>query len=143
MCVAVRIGRGGLLAGLLAGLFGQSDSAEKAARAVFETKCAACHTDARKSGLDLRDRASILKGGNRGPAVVPGKADESLLYKAVRRDGELQMPPGNATLTAAEINSIRDWINAGARWESKDTSTAASSWWSFRKPARPAVPSVK
>src|SRR6185369_15408715 len=122
----VRISPLVLLAGLLAALFGQSDSGEKATRAVFEAKCATCHYDARMSGLDLRDRESILKGGKRGPAIVPGKAADSLLYKAVKREGELQMPPGKSALTTAEIISIRDWINAGAKWESKGVTTAAA-----------------
>ena len=78
----------------LAALFAQSDPPEKTARTILETKCAACHGAARMSDLDLRDRDTILKGGKRGPAIIPGKADQSLLYKAVRRDGELQMPPG-------------------------------------------------
>ncbi|MGH9719878.1 MAG: PSD1 and planctomycete cytochrome C domain-containing protein, partial [Bryobacteraceae bacterium] len=117
---------------------------EKAARAVFETKCGTCHGDTRMSDLDLRDRATILKGGKRGPAVVPGKADQSLLYKAIRREGELQMPPGKIALSAPEVNAIRDWINAGAKWDSKGTSTGAGqSWWSFKKPVRPAPPAVK
>ena len=67
--------------------------------------------------LDLRESSTTLKGGERGPAIVPGKADESLLYKAVKRDGELQMPPGKTALTAAEVATLRDWINAGARFE--------------------------
>ena len=103
---------------VLAVSFAQSDPTEKPARAILETKCAACHGPARMSELDLRERDTILKGGKRGPAVVPGKADESLLYKAVRREGEVQMPPGKTALTAAEVNAIRDWINAGAKWTS-------------------------
>ena len=95
------------------------------------------------SDLDLRDRDTILKGGKRGPAIVPGKADESLLYKAVRREGELQMPPGKSALTAAEVNAIRDWINGGAKWASTPKNAPAATWWSFKKPVRPAVPAVK
>src|SRR5690349_6910770 len=90
------------LAGVPGILCAQSDPTEKAARTVLETKCAACHGPARMSQLDVRDRALLLKGGKRGPAIVPGKADDSLLYKAVRREGELQMPPGKGALTAAE-----------------------------------------
>jgi len=95
------------------------------------------------SGLDLRERDTILKGGKRGPAIVPGKAEESLLYRAVRRDGELQMPPGKTALSAAEIEAIRDWINGGAKWTSTAPKTSGASWWSFKKPVRPAVPTVK
>src|SRR6476661_3432862 len=138
-----RIGPIVFLAGLLVVLFAQSDPAEKSARTVLEARCIACHGAARMSDLDLRERDTILKGGKRGPAIVPGKADESLLYKAIRRDGELQMPPGKAALTAAEVNAIRDWINSGAKWTSSAPKTAAASWWSFKQPVRPAVPSVK
>ena len=67
------------------------------------------------SDLDLRERETILKGGKRGPAVVPGNAEESLLYKAVKREGDLQMPPGKTALTAAKVSVLRDWINAGAK----------------------------
>src|SRR5512133_1725678 len=129
-------------AGLLAVLYAQSDPSEKAARAVLDTKCAGCHGPARMSDLDVRDRALLLKGGKRGPAIVPGKADDSLLYKAVRREGELQMPPGKTALTAAEVTAIRDWINGGAKWSGGGTKVAAPTWWSFKKPARPEVPKV-
>src|SRR5258707_6214590 len=132
-----------LLCGLfLALLSAQSGSVEKAAKAVLDAKCMACHGDARMSDLDLREPASILKGGKRGPAVVPGNAEASLLYKAVRREGELQMPPGKTPLSTTEIGALRDWIKAGARWE-PNSGTTASSWWSFKKPTRPMIPAVK
>jgi mono/diheme cytochrome c family protein len=131
------------LTGLLVVLYAQSDSAEKPARAVLEAKCVGCHGSAHMSDLDLRERDAILKGGKRGPAIVPGKADESLLYRAVRREGDLQMPPGKAALNAAEIKAIGDWINAGAKWTSSTPKAAAPSWWSFKQPVRPAVPAVQ
>src|SRR4051812_34504737 len=129
------------VAGLAAIAVAQQDPAEKAARTVLDTKCAACHGPAKMSDLDVRDRATLLKGGKRGPSIVPGKADDSLLYKAVRREGDLQMPPGKAALTAAEIGAIRDWINGGAKWTGT-SKVAAPSWWSFKKPVKPAVPKV-
>ena len=94
------------------------------------------------SDLDLRDTAGLLKGGKRGAAVVPGKPEASLLYKAVRREGDLQMPPGKTPLTAAEITVLRDWINAGARLAEAGSAAPAPSWWSFRKPVRSVVPVV-
>ena len=121
-----------LLAGFLALLSGQSDPIEKSAKSLLEAKCYACHGDVRMSDLDMRDRAGILKGGKRGPAVVPGSADASLLYKAVKHEGELQMPQGKAALTASEVNILRDWINAGARFESAaPTARTAPAWWSL------------
>ncbi len=114
----------------------------QSAPSLLQSKCLTCHGDLRTSGLDLRERPAILKGGKRGPAVVPGNAEASLLYKAVKREGELQMPPGKTALTPSEVAVLRDWINAGARWEAASTATAAS-WWSFRKPVRPSPPAVQ
>jgi hypothetical protein len=77
----------------------QSPSIAKSAAAILEAKCLNCHGATRMSDLDLRRPETILKGGKRGPAIVPGKAEQSLLYKAVKRDGDLQMPPGKIALT--------------------------------------------
>jgi len=131
-----------LLGVFTAFLSGQSDPLASRAKAVLDAKCVICHGDVRSSDLDMRSSASILKGGKRGPALIPGNADASLLYKAVKRDGELQMPPGKGALSAAEVNTIRDWINAGAKFEASGPAAAAS-WWSFRKVTRPTVPQVK
>jgi hypothetical protein len=134
-----------LLIGGFSGIVsGQTDSVEKSARKILDTKCVVCHGQTRMSDLDLREAKTALAGGKRGAAIVPGKAEESLLFKAVKRDGELQMPPGKTSLTAAEINTLRDWIQAGARWDSgAKAADAGPSWWSFKKVVRPAVPSVK
>lgn len=115
----------------------------QSAQAILQAKCLACHGPARMSDLDLRDRAAALQGGKRGPAIVPGNAKASLLYQAVRKSGDVKMPPGNAALTAAEIQTIGEWIDAGAKWDqAAKTDAAASAWWSFRKPVRPKVPAA-
>src|SRR5437867_794854 len=139
--VLVRLGPILLFGAFPALLSAQSNSIEKAAKAVLDAKCLACHGEARMSDLDVREPATILKGGKRGPAVVPGNAEASLLLKAVRREGELQMPPGKTPLSSSEISTLRDWINLGARREAT-SGPAAPAWWSFRKPVRPAVPAV-
>ncbi len=141
--VVVRWGPILLLGSVLALLFGQSNSVENAAKAVLDAKCVTCHGDTHMSDLDLRERDRILKGGKRGPAIVPGNAEASLLYKAVRREGDLQMPLGKNALTPSEVAAIRDWINAGAPWKSAPQTASAPSWWSFRKPVRPPVPALK
>ena len=138
-----RLGPALMLAGILASLSGQPNSIDKEAKAILDQKCLGCHGIARMSDLDLREPATILKGGKRGPAVVPGNAEDSLLYKAVKREGELQMPPGKTPLTASELGVLREWINAGARGQTNSAPTPAPSWWSFRKPVRPAIPVVK
>ncbi|MBM3756926.1 MAG: DUF1553 domain-containing protein [Acidobacteria bacterium] len=109
--------------------------AAQPARAILESKCIVCHGQTRMAGLDLRDPAGLARGGSRGPAVVAGNAEASLLYKAVRREGELKMPPGREALSSEEVDVLRDWINSGARFDGSVSKNA--SWWSFRAPVRP------
>jgi cytochrome c553 len=122
---------------------GQSVATGADAASILQAKCLACHGATRMSDLDLRTTETMLKGGKRGPAVTPGNAGASLLYRAVRREGDLQMPPGKDALTPAEITALRDWIDAGARMAPAREGAAEPTWWSFRKPVRPPVPSVK
>lgn len=90
------------------------------------------------SGLDLRHIDSIKKGGKRGPAIVAGNPAESLLYKAVIRSGDLQMPPGKP-LSKQETEALRTWIEAGAPWDSTNLASGPT-WWSFQKLTKPPVP---
>ena len=96
------------------------------------------------SGLDLRRRESVLKGGGRGPSVVPGNAQESLLFLAASHTGELKMPPQGSALSSKDVAILRVWIDQGAPWSIPSTDQQEEpSWWSFRTPQRPAVPKAK
>ena len=112
---------------------------EDQVRAIFSQRCISCHGTAKMSGLDLSTREAILAGGNRGQAVVPGKAAESLLYKAITRAGDLQMPPGKKALSVDQVRIVGEWIAAGAPF-SKDMVKPV--WWSFQKPIRAATDSI-
>src|SRR5579862_4532775 len=79
---------------------------EDSARQVFEKHCTGCHGAAKMSGLDLRSRQTLLQGGKRGAAVLPGDPGQSLLYQAVSGTGDLKMPPGKDALSTAEISTI-------------------------------------
>ena len=57
----------------------------------------------------------MLKGGDTGPAFVPGKPDESPLIEAIRYEGDVQMPP-KKKLKAEEIAALTDWVKQGAYW---------------------------
>jgi cytochrome c553 len=125
-------------------LSGQTGSLEQSARKILDTKCVMCHGQTKMSDLDLRESKAALAGGKRGPSIVPGKPEESLLFTAIKREGDLQMPPGKSALTPEEIAVVRDWIKAGARWDaSAKSADAGPSWWSFKKVVRPPVPSIK
>ncbi len=93
------------------------------------------------SGLSLRTRASILAGGTRGAALIPGKASESILYQAVAREGKLQMPPGKKALSKEQVSLVREWIDAGAPLADAPPAPEPS-WWAFKKPARPSAKSI-
>ena len=118
---------------------------QETARRVLQQHCVSCHGEQRMSGLDLRHRETMLEGGGKGPALVPGKADESLLFLAASHDGELKMPPGKPPLSSRDLDALRDWIDGGAPWDSAAATAAPSepTWWSFRRPRRPAVPKVE
>ncbi len=85
------------------------------------SKCGGCHgedTEDLKGQFDMRSRAAMLAGGeSETPAIVPGKAAESLLVKAIEwREGWEMPPKENDRLTTQQIDWVRQWIDAGAPW---------------------------
>jgi hypothetical protein len=90
-------------------------SFEQDVRPILKANCFRCHGEGAelKAGLDLRLRRFIVKGGESGPAVVPGDPDESVLYQHIAAD---QMPPEEVEkrLTADEVDLIGRWIKSGA-----------------------------
>src|ERR1051326_1471284 len=91
---------------------------------ILQDSCWKCHGAAiQLSKLDLRTREAALKGGEHGPAVVPGKAEESRLFRLV---SGLEKPamPMDGKLTPEQIAAIKNWIDEGAQW---DASAAAAS----------------
>ena len=87
---------------------------EKHVRPILKAHCFQCHGEADKteSKLDVRLKRLLEKGGESGPAIVPGHPDQSLLLKRVE-SGE--MPPVERKLTATEKDILRRWIAAGAK----------------------------
>jgi mono/diheme cytochrome c family protein len=126
---------------------------------VLLTHCSSCHgAQKREAGLDLRTKASILKGGKSGPAFVAGKPEESLIVQKVRSGA---MPPkagllnaGVKPMGAAEIDKLANWIAQGAPEAPPQPDLAGTAadplvsakdrqFWSFRPPAAPVVPIVR
>ncbi len=91
------------------------DFFETRVRPIFANNCYGCHTAAATSGLRVDSLPALLKGGNSGPAVVPGHPEKSLLIQAVKQTGELKMPKGGH-LKAEEIAVLEDWVKLGAPW---------------------------
>jgi hypothetical protein len=131
---------------------------EKKVRPVLIRHCYKCHSAAAsevKGGLRLDSRNGIRQGGDSGPAVVPGKIDESLLIDAVKHES-LEMPP-NKKLPDAVIEDLQRWIKMGApdprdhpptsseaaglSWEA--TLAERRNWWSLQPVSAPDIPNPK
>ena len=98
---------------------------EKRVRPLLVMHCHKCHgAEEQKGGLRLDSRAGVLAGGDSGPAVVPGKTDEGLLLDAVAYGDLYQMPP-SGKLPAADLDTLRRWVELGAPWP-KEAGPAAA-----------------
>ncbi len=126
---------------------------ETKVRPVLVEHCYSCHSAAAKKargGLLLDSRDAVRKGGDNGPAVVPGKPDDSLLLKLVSHAGEKKMPP-NQKLSDAAIADLTRWVEMGAPDPRDPAATAAGgidwkaarSFWSFRPIRLPSLPEVR
>lgn len=78
--------------------------------------CAGCHNvDSSEGGLSLESYADIFKGGMRGPVVLAGQSESSRLLRVLTGSAEPRMPPEDEPqLKAAEIELLKEWIDAGA-----------------------------
>jgi Protein of unknown function (DUF1549)/Protein of unknown function (DUF1553)/Planctomycete cytochrome C len=135
------------------------DFFEKKIRPVLADNCYACHSSKLKSpmgGLALDSKSGMLKGGDSGPAIVPGKPAESLLLRAMRyNDLRLKMPPTDK-LPDSVIADFERWIAAGAPDPRTESGPAVATsrprtidfdrgrqWWSFQPVREASAPRVK
>lgn len=126
---------------------------ESKIRPILADHCYTCHSQKSekvKGGLLLDNRAASLKGGDTGPAVVPGDLEKSLLIQAVRYTNEdMQMPPKKqGKLSTAQIQDLEAWIKMGApdpRTGQNDAVTSnkrdlATQHWAFAPVSHPPIP---
>src|SRR5262245_34454628 len=86
---------------------------------ILRQHCGQCHTgDKKKGGYSLNTRASLIAGGESGPAVVPGKSDSSeLIRRVASRDRDEMMPPEGERLSDKDVALLKRWIDGGLAWE--------------------------
>ncbi|MGK0186191.1 MAG: hypothetical protein ACI9R3_001974 [Verrucomicrobiales bacterium] len=138
----------------------QREFFESKIRPVLASECYECHSTAGKqrAGLVLDHRAALLKGGDSGAVVVPGKPEESLMITAIKhvRD-DLKMPKAGVQLSASIVVDFEKWIAMGAP-DPRDAPPSAAEvaaasdwtrimeqrkqWWSFQPIQEIAVPSI-
>jgi hypothetical protein len=94
-----------------------NDYFERQIRPLLSKHCTSCHGgEKQESDLRLDVKSAAMEGGATGqPAIVPGKATDSLLFQAVNYHGDIQMPP-DGKISDAEILTLKSWIDAGAAW---------------------------
>ena len=135
---------------------------EKNIRPVLMEHCYECHSEEKgknKGELTLDTRDGTRAGGDRGPAVVPGKPDESILINAIRQVGQLRMPPDSrgGPLPDEVVANFEKWVKDGAS-DPRDSSKIVNAqpakpekvydwnkereYWAFQKPKAVAPPKV-
>jgi mono/diheme cytochrome c family protein len=126
---------------------------ENRIRPVLARNCLPCHSSTRMGNLDMSSRDALLKGGNLGASIVPGKPDESLVIQAVNHTHErLRMPAGQSKLGDRQIEDLSEWIKAGAPWPESQAASKSKAFvitpeqknfWSFQPVRKPALPPTK
>ncbi len=133
---------------------------ENEVQPILKARCLKCHGGGAKvkGNLRLDSREAVLRGGDLGPAIVPGKTEQSRLIKAIRYE-DLEMPPAGK-LPAGEIAILTRWVNDGLPWSprssspavaampatARDRSTTAAevaSAWSLKPVEQPVVPALR
>jgi cytochrome c553 len=132
---------------------------EKRIRPLLIAECYDCHSeDSIESGLRVDSLSGLIRGGERGPALVPGKPKESLLISAVQHSGQLHMPLKDK-LSQKAIADLIQWVEAGAYWPNAKPiseirkeavgetgplfTKAEQEFWAFQPPREPAVPQTR
>ena len=128
-------------------------------RPIMERSCWNCHGEAAQlSDLDLSSREGALEGGAKGPAIVPGRAEDSRLFRMVAGLDQPFMPMSGDPLSDAELAAVRTWIDEGAHWDAGEVTGAADAlaalendelppgardYWAFRHPQQAPVPAAR
>jgi Protein of unknown function (DUF1549)/Protein of unknown function (DUF1553)/Planctomycete cytochrome C len=127
---------------------------EKDVLPLLKARCYECHGEGKiKGGLRLTMRASILDGGDSGPAVSLDKPDESRLWQAINYKGGLEMPP-KGKLPPKEIDTLSRWLKVGLPMPAGALTKApaakggivtpeSKNYWAYKPLQRPSVPEIR
>ena len=123
---------------------------ENKVRPVLAEHCYGCHgPEKQTAGLRVDARAALLEGGDMGTVIVPNDSAASKLVQAIRREGDIKMPPEDP-LPADAMQALEDWVNMGAPWPEETqrgpiTMSERITWsrdnhWSFTPVTTPTIP---
>jgi hypothetical protein len=135
----------------------QIDFYEKQVQPILAENCFKCHShqaEKIKASLVVDSREALLKGGDSGPALIPGNVDKSLLIRAVRQiDDDLKMPP-KKRLSEEQIAVLAKWVEMGApapqslarvggETKGRRATTRDTNWWAFQPVREVRIPEVQ
>lgn len=124
----------------------QQDKLNLNVRAIFAHKCYQCHSENKQKGeLILETKAGVFKGGESGPAIVPGKPERSELYRRITLPAGHKevMPTKGKLLTESEIALVKLWIQEGAHWSDKAVKVFPEAELALHKPELPKVDNLE
>jgi cytochrome c553 len=106
-----------------------TDLFKTSVRGIFQAKCLKCHSGERVEGeFDMNTREALIKGGGRGPGVVPGDHKKSLLWQLTAHQKEPHMPHERARLSDGDIQKIAAWIDLGAPYDKPFVEKDETAW---------------
>ena len=89
---------------------------DKQVAPILIRRCLPSHNqELNDGGISFQDRATLLKPGRNGPAIVPGKPEQSFLIRAISHNESVKMSPG-VPLSGKEVKTLTEWIRRGAAW---------------------------
>ncbi len=120
---------------------------------IFESRCVECHgPQKQKNGFRLDRREDAMRGGDTGAAIIPGDPEASLLIRMVTgtAEGDAIMPPKGDPLSPEQIETLKRWIAAGAKWDETSPNPSAtpatkttSDHWAFQPISNPTPPTTR
>jgi hypothetical protein len=106
-----------------------TDLFKASVKGILQAKCLKCHSGERVEGeFDLNTREALLKGGSRGPGVVPGDHKKSLIWQLTAHQKEPHMPHERAKLPEGEIQKLAEWIDLGAPYDKPFVEKDETAW---------------
>jgi len=120
---------------------------EKSVRPVMVEHCLKCHGEKKQwAGLRLDSREALLRGGDTGAAIVPGKPAESLLIRAIRHEDDDLKMPAEGKIPDQQIADLVRWVEMGAPFpevKPANSRTRDPNHWAFQPPTEQSLPPVK
>ena len=104
---------------------------ESEVKPILESRCLECHSHHYGfAGLNLETQKAAMKGGRSGAVILPGKPDQSLLYKVLLlgHDSPVAMPPTPDRLEREHEQILHDWIQQGAKWPARVRLSPPQDW---------------